>query len=185
MTEIPKSRIKDVITAAEFQQMHRNGIFVTKGRRIKTQELLPEFAKHLDNKKVKNAQKVCEQNNDVKFASYLIPVPLCTLNDYINAERTDKYKAANIKRKMTNICARYCDEVELNKTGLYDIELLWVTPDNKRDPDNIFFGIKWILDGLVTSGKLKNDGRKNIRNIHHNIKTKAGEAYVVVKLIAV
>lgn len=65
------------------------------------------------------------------------------------------------------------------------MELLWVTPDNKRDPDNIFFAIKWIADSLVVSGKLKNDGRKNIRNIHHNIETKAGEAYVVVKLIAV
>ena len=101
MTEIPKSRLKDVMTAAEFQAMHRNGVRVSKGKRLKTQELLPEYEQHLNNK-------------ETRFCEYVIPHALCTLNDYINAERTDKYKAANIKKRMTNLCAKYCAGIELN-----------------------------------------------------------------------
>ena len=70
MTEIPKSRIKDIMTAAEFQQLHRTGVISTKGKRIKTQELLPEYDKLLDNKKVKNATKVYEGDKKVADSKF-------------------------------------------------------------------------------------------------------------------
>lgn len=65
MTEIPKNRIKDVMTAAEFRELQRTGVIIAKGKRIKQQELTPEYEKCLDNKKVKNATKVYEGDKKV------------------------------------------------------------------------------------------------------------------------
>lgn len=66
MTEIPKSRIKEIYTAADFRKCLTTGeITVGKKGRLKEQELLPEFAKHLDNKKVKNATKVYDGEKKV------------------------------------------------------------------------------------------------------------------------
>ena len=57
MSEIPKSRIKEKMTAAEFKELHRTGVIAVKGKKLVAQQLLPEYEKML-NKKVKNATKV-------------------------------------------------------------------------------------------------------------------------------
>ena len=64
---------------------------------------------------------------------------------------------------------------------VYDIELLWETVNNRIDPDNIYFAVKFILDGVVKAGILKSDGRKNIRNIYNKIET-TGQNRVIMKL---
>jgi Holliday junction resolvase RusA-like endonuclease len=41
-----------------------------------------------------------------------------------------------------------------------DIVVTWVEKDRRRDYDNISAGIKVILDALVKTGRIPNDGRK-------------------------
>lgn len=108
---------------------------------------------------------------------------LPTLNEYINAERGDRMAAANMKKKVTNsIMVESLNFRNLIDPNIvYDIELLWETANNRIDPDNIFFGVKFILDGVVKAGILKSDGRKNIRNIYNKIET-TGQNRVIMKL---
>jgi hypothetical protein len=116
--------------------------------------------------------------------SYLIDIKLPTLNEYINLERTNGYAAAALKKKYTNYCAIYANNVQ-SLEGLYDIVLDWETANNREDPDNLYFGIKFILDGLIKVQKNGfKDGRKNIRRIYHNIKT-TGKFQVTVNLIEI
>ena len=95
-----------------------------------------------------------------------IPHPLPDLNSYINAERTNKFKAAKIKREATELCGWYVKKLKPIK-GQADFTFTWFVPNQKKDPDNISFGAKMILDSLVKAGKLPNDNLRYIRSITH------------------
>lgn len=84
-------------------------------------------------------------------------------NQYINAERTNKYIANNIKqteKDMVRIFARGKKYI-----GNYPVEITF-RPHFKayrQDLDN--FRYKGLLDGLVTAGVLNNDNLKHIQRI--------------------
>ena len=129
--------------------------------------------------------------------SFEIDTELPTLNKYINIERTNKYLAAKEKERFTNICMLFIMEqlkgFRLDK--LYDVHIIWNVPNEREDADNIYFGVKFILDGLCEAEKtykflpnkkkpvidkhgiLYSDGRKNIRHIYNEIYT--GDKYLV------
>lgn len=115
-----------------------------------------------------------KKKEDRKFSPKMeVFTKLPTLNEYINVERTNKFAAASMKKKFTDICSK-CAIVlknKINPEGLYDLKIDWVVENNKIDSDNIFFGQKFLIDGIVKSGALKGDGRKYIRNIYNTIET--------------
>lgn len=89
-----------------------------------------------------------------------IPNNLPNLNDYTKANRTSKYVGAEMKllaeRKIT-----YYIMQQLNKTKTLErvfIKFIWVEKNKRRDPDNIAFAKKFLLDALVTNKIIANDG---------------------------
>ena len=90
-----------------------------------------------------------------------IKMKLPSLNEYINVCRTNKYKAAAYKRDIESQIALFTNKLPKFDTPVY-IRFLWVEANNKRDPDNIAFAKKFILDTLVKTGKLPNDSHKYI-----------------------
>jgi len=104
-----------------------------------------------------------------------------TLNEYILAERTHYRKAAAIKKSETEV-ARLA---VLNKhaVSMYPLDVVcrWFRVNERTDPDNIAFGIKFILDGFVDAGVIAGDAWKHIRSIRHEFHT-ASYDYVVVEL---
>lgn len=84
-------------------------------------------------------------------------------NNYINLERTNKYAANNLKQKEKKI-VKYAT-IGKKYTGSYPVELVVKKhfKTRKGDLDNV--RIKGLLDGLVTSGVLKNDNLKHITRI--------------------
>jgi len=103
----------------------------------------------------------------------MIDCDLPTLNDYIQLERGNKYVAATLKKRTTlSVCwiAKNKDFI-LPVNTCFDIEINWYRKNNKHDSDNVFFGIKFVLDGIVKAGKLRGDGRKHINNISNKIHT--------------
>lgn len=96
----------------------------------------------------------------------IIKWPLCDLNKYIEAERTNKFMASKIKKGNTE----YVYNLAVEKWGLRPrtikkpvfVAIDWYAPDRKKDKDNIAFAKKFILDGLVMAKVLKNDGWEDI-----------------------
>lgn len=87
------------------------------------------------------------------------------LNEYINAERMNRYKAASIKKEQTNKVHFLAIEQKFKlEPGSYDVRFLWHKPNNRKDHDNISFSKKFILDGLVSAGVLPGDSPRYIRN---------------------
>lgn len=90
-----------------------------------------------------------------------------TLNPYIDAERTHRQKAAQIKKAETervNWIANGAPPVERYPV---DITYIWYWKDKRTDPSNISFCQKYIEDGLQAAGVLRNDGWNEIASIHH------------------
>jgi hypothetical protein len=105
----------------------------------------------------------------LKNDSFVIYDELCTLNEYIKTERNNRYQAGATKTSQTLICWKYARDSNLKLNGLFDLEINWFVKDYRTDSDNIFFAVKFILDGIVKAGVLPGDSRRYVRNIYHNI----------------
>jgi len=93
-----------------------------------------------------------------------IPGTLPGLNEYINAERTNKYRAAAMKKQAEHVIITLA-KAKLRKPIKTPVKMryTWYEKGKRRDMDNICaFGRKVIQDGLVKAGKLPGDGWKYI-----------------------
>jgi hypothetical protein len=95
----------------------------------------------------------------------------CDLNTYIQKERSNKYLGAKIKREETELIAWECKRQALKKINHpVIINYLWVVVNKRKDKDNIAFAKKFIQDGLVMAGILKNDGWNDITGFSDSFK---------------
>ena len=51
-----------------------------------------------------------------------------------------------------------------------DITITWYEPNRRRDPDNVVGGTKFIMDGLVAGGVIKDDSQRYVNSITHRFK---------------
>lgn len=102
-----------------------------------------------------------EKSNSKRLQALVIDGALPGLNDYISAERTNRYRGAAVKKQWTDVVAvaakkwltpipKHCFPVTFR--------FRWYEQNRRRDKDNVSaFGRKVILDGLVQAGILPND----------------------------
>ena len=87
------------------------------------------------------------------------------LNEYIDAERQHRQKAAKLKREAESLVlwsAKACLR-GWRASGPVVMRYTWYEPDRRRDKDNVSgYGRKVIQDALVKGGYLRNDGWADI-----------------------
>lgn len=97
----------------------------------------------------------------------IIPGRLPGMNEYIDAERRNRYAAAKIKKTSMDTV------VKAARTSLGDwaaessvrMDYLWIEPNMRRDKDNVSsYGRKAIQDALVEGGYLPNDGWRQVES---------------------
>lgn len=95
---------------------------------------------------------------------FVIRGKLPGLNEYINAERTNKYKGAQLKRQCESVVMRSARSLSKYRAeGPVYMIYHWYCEDRRKDKDNISsFGRKVIQDALVRAKILKNDGWNDI-----------------------
>lgn len=94
---------------------------------------------------------------------------MTTLNDYIRAERGNKYAGAGLKKQETERVYWEARAQQLSaKLGKLDYTFTWYVKDRRRDPDNIAFAVKFILDGLYKAGIIESDTQEHVGRIIHN-----------------
>lgn len=99
-----------------------------------------------------------------KCYKLVIPGVLPSLNEYIRAERGNRYHAASLKKQTEDMIAA-CIAQQLRGVrfdGPVKITYTWYEENRKRDKDNIAFAKKFIQDALVATGVLENDGWQEI-----------------------
>lgn len=103
-----------------------------------------------------------------------------SLNEYVDACRRNKYEGAKMKKECQTIvgwCIGRLPEI----TKPVKIKFTWNESTRRRDPDNVAFAKKFILDELVSQGKLHGDSPKYIRGFVDEF-TYGGEPKVFVSL---
>lgn len=87
------------------------------------------------------------------------------LNEYINAERRNKYLAAKIKNQSEHVVMSYARRQlhGVHFSGPVTMTYTWYEPSRRRDKDNVSsYGRKVIQDALVKAGVLAGDGWRHI-----------------------
>lgn len=107
----------------------------------------------------------------MKVTKLIYETNLITLNEYIDIERGNKYRAAYIKASLTNkIKLLTLEQCRITLDGCHDIHITWYRENKKHDADNVYAGVKFLLDGIVAANVLKGDGRRHVRDIAHFIR---------------
>lgn len=97
---------------------------------------------------------------------FVIPGKLPGLNEYIAAERKNKYQAAKLKRDTEKriILAAKQQLCGVKFSCPVIMHYTWYEPNRRRDKDNIAFAKKFVQDAIVKCGVLKNDGWEEIED---------------------
>lgn len=89
-----------------------------------------------------------------------IPDRMPGLNDYISAMNRNRHIGNDMKQTYTDLVTMLA-KTKLNPVKYpVTIQFVWQEPNDRRDPDNIVFAKKFILDGLVKAGIIPNDNQK-------------------------
>ena len=118
----------------------------------------------------------------MRIQELIIHGQLATLNEHDKANRSNRFVGAKLKKEMTQLVAIQCGKLE-PIDGECVITCNWFY-SSRHDLDNLRFGIKYILDGMVASGKLPDDNQKFIVGFGGDYFTKVakGEEKVVVEI---
>lgn len=92
---------------------------------------------------------------DVKI---IIPGEMPGMNEIVAAAKSHYGQYSKMKKTNTQLSAWLFKKVPKKKRIFLDIT--WIAKDMRRDPDNIAAAVKFIWDGLVEAGVIKNDGWK-------------------------
>jgi len=117
---------------------------------------------------------------EVKFE---IPGRLPGLNEIIAAAKSHFGAYAKMKHEHTTAIAWLAKKLPTYKRVA--LVITWYEPDQRRDPDNIMAGQKFILDGLVRAGTITNDSRRYIQSITHRFMVDRENPRVEVKITEV
>lgn len=80
-----------------------------------------------------------------------------------------------LKKRLTKLVALQVQPLKPLEPGQYLVFLVWVCPDRRRDPDNIDFNKKFLLDGMQKGGFLAGDGWAQIAGFVSAFKYEKGK----------
>lgn len=112
--------------------------------------------------------------------TFEIPGRFVGLNEFYRMNPYDQHK---VKREHDNrvvLCARAA-KVRPCK-GRIKYHVLWVEENRRRDLDNVAFAKKFIQDGLVKAGVIKNDTHHEIAGFSDSFAYDAKNPRIVVTL---
>ena len=117
--------------------------------------------------------------------SFFLDFPLPTLNEMIRTARGNKFAAAAQKKKYTDLVAmEIMGQTDRPHFEAISLDITWIETNKKRDPDNCFMGVKYLLDGIVAAGIIDDDDRDHVASITNQIVVSDSRG-VMVKMTSV
>lgn len=101
--------------------------------------------------------------------TFVIKSLLPSMNEIINSSKTHWSRYSRPKKILNDAIVAVFAKQQVKPVTEYPVDIYchWIIPNKRKDPDNISAGVKFVLDGLVNAGILRNDGQKEIKTIHH------------------
>lgn len=113
---------------------------------------------------------------------FTIPGTLPGLNDYVYSCRANRYSGNRAKRDAEACITPFLPRPVGELRYPVAVSVVWWEPTNRRDVDNVTFGIKFVLDALVSRGLLRGDGRRYVRRITHDVATDRARPRIEVEV---
>lgn len=111
---------------------------------------------------------------------FTVPGELPTLNEIIKASKSHPMAYAKMKKDYTALVMIHAQK--LPKVEKANFEFVWYCKNRRKDKDNIMVGQKFIFDGLIKAGVLKNDGWNEVGDISHFFRIDKNNPRVEVRL---
>lgn len=112
-----------------------------------------------------------------------IPLKFITLNEYINKCKQSKgsYSPAQMyKGRMDSIIAFYIKQSKIKPINKpFKMHCIWYEDTARRDPDNVAFAKKFILDGMQKATILKNDNSRLVKGFMDSFVYGKGQKVIV------
>lgn len=118
-------------------------------------------------------------------ARFTIAGRMCGLNDYVAAERTNRFKAAGIKQRETERARVACvaqGVPSFPPDRPVRVRFTWYERDRRRDVDNVAFAKKFVLDGMVLAGVIRDDSRRYVAATADDVLTDRDDPRVEVEV---
>ena len=106
-----------------------------------------------------------------------MPIKLPSLNEYVNACRSNPYVGAKMKKDSEELIGWFIKKIAPFRNPV-EVSFTWIEPNRRRDVDNISFAKKFILDALVKNGVLKDDSQKYVRALSDSFQI--GKDYMII-----
>lgn len=104
-------------------------------------------------------------------ARLTIPGKMPSLNDYIAAMNRNRYAGNAMKHEQTDrVCGLALAEQMPHFEGPVRIRFTWYERNRRGDIDNVSFAQKFILDGLVKAGVIKDDSQRYVTGLEHEFR---------------
>lgn len=118
--------------------------------------------------------------------SFTIKAKLPSLNDVIDRNRSNKYEGHKYKQEIQEGIGWDIRQALVMKrlkpvNNPCIIRIDWHESTKRRDVDNIQSSTKFILDAMVNNRILKNDSRRYVKQVYHEIIDDTDD-FVVVKI---
>ncbi|MDN4609148.1 Holliday junction resolvase [Sporosarcina highlanderae] len=116
----------------------------------------------------------------MQVVRFEIPGQLPTMNEIVAASKSHYGTYSKMKKKYTQKvmgCAEGLPSIESA-----DFRITWHCVNRRKDKDNIVAGQKFIFDGLVECGVLKNDGWNEVGEIAHSFAVDKENPRIVVEI---
>jgi Holliday junction resolvase RusA-like endonuclease len=120
-----------------------------------------------------------------KTDTIVIPGELPDLNQIIAESKNHWGSYSSLKKANTQLVAFCIKQATKRKYKKIDLDITWYCKNRRKDKDNIMAGTKFILDGLVQAGTIKNDGWANVGDIRHKFDVDKQAPRVEVKITEV
>lgn len=120
----------------------------------------------------------------MKIHTFEIRAKLPSLNEVIGANRTNRYMGAKFKRDIEDLIGMEIRQAQTVGTlepvkNPCIIRITWNESTKKRDVDNIQSSQKCICDSLVKCGIVKDDSRRYVKQIYHQIEDAEKDSVLV------
>jgi len=110
----------------------------------------------------------------------VIPGELPDLNQIIKVSKIHYGAYSKLKKDNTDKVTWIAKK--LPKMKRIDLDITWYCKNKRKDKDNIASGIKFLLDGLVKAGVIKNDGWREVNSFSHNFKVDKDNPRVEIEI---
>ena len=116
----------------------------------------------------------------IEIDKLVIPGEFPGLNKIIDAAKAHYHKYRELKEVNTERItwpAKKLPEYQSVK-----LNITWYCKNRRRDPDNIASAVKFIFDGLVEAGVIKNDGWKENKGWENNFEVDKNNPRVEIEI---